>query len=48
MTKMGSSFRYESSHTHRGRVSIRRFLLEGVFIFLRDVVRILCIFFFLF
>ena len=44
---MGSSFGYESSHTHRG-VGIRRFLLGGVFIFLRDVVRILCIIFFFF
>lgn len=25
MTKMGSSFEYKSSHTHRGRVSIRNF-----------------------
>ena len=48
VTKRGSSFRYESSYTHRGSVSIRRFLLGGVFIFFRDVVRILCIFFFLF
>ena len=43
MTKKGSSFGYESSHSLslRGRVSIgdRYFLLGGVYVFMRDVVR---------
>ena len=41
MTKRGSSFGYESSHVLRGRVSIgdRYFLLGGVYVFMRDVVR---------
>ena len=39
MTKR-SNFGYESSHILRGRVSIEDFLLEGVFLFRRDVVMI--------
>ena len=41
MTKKWSSFGYESSHSLRGRVSIgdRYFLLGGVYVFMRDVVR---------
>ena len=49
MTKRGNSFGYESSHVHRGRVSV------GVFFFVRGSVYIyegcsedLCIFFFSF
>ena len=46
---MGSSFGYKSSHVLRGRVSYRRyFLLGGVFLFMRDVMRIFCILSFLF
>ena len=49
MTKRGSSFRYESSHVLRGRVSIGDIFVRGsVFIFIffifRDVVRTFCIF----
>ena len=41
VTKRRSSFGYESSHSLRGRVSIgdRYFLLGGVYVFMRDVVR---------
>ena len=46
MTKRGISFGYESIHTY-GEGKYRRFLLGGVLI-MRDVVRILCIFFFFF
>ena len=45
MTKRGSSFGYESSHIHRGRVSIEDFCDRGSVYTLRDVVRLLCIFF---
>ena len=51
VTKRGNSFRYESSHVLRGRVSIGDFfffLLGGAFLFMRDVVRTFCIFSFLF
>ena len=41
---MGVVLDDESSLVFRGRVSIGHFLLEGMFIFLRDVVRILCTF----
>ena len=47
MTKRGSSFGYESSHVVRGRVSTRdRYFCdkESIYI-LRDVMRLLCIFF---
>ena len=47
MTKRLSSFGYESSHVLRGRVSIGHFLLGGVILFMRDIVRTLCIFSFL-
>ena len=36
---------YESSHVHRGRVSIRDFCDKGSVYTLRDIVRLLCIFF---
>ena len=49
VTKRESSFRYESSHILRGRVSIGLFDRGSVFIFMRDVVRIYVYFlFFLF
>ena len=48
MTKRGSSFDwYESSHIHRGRVSIGDFCDKGSVYTIRDVVRFLCIFSFL-
>ena len=46
MTKRGSSFGYKSSHTHKGRVSIRDFVIGEVST-MRDVVRILVSFLFL-
>ena len=49
VTKRRSSFRYESSHVLRGRVSIGDIFVRGsvfffFFFFLRDVVRTFCIF----
>ena len=44
---MESCFGYESSHIHRGRVSIGVFLLEGVFVFYEGCSEDLCIFFLL-
>ena len=45
--KKKECFLYESSHTHRGRVSIGNFfLLGGVFIFFLGCSEDLCIFFF--
>ena len=44
-TKRGSSFGFESSLVFRGRFSIGHFfffLIEGVYIVLRDVVRSIC------
>ena len=44
-TKRGSSFGFESSLVFRGRFSIGYiyiFLIEGVYIVLRDVVRSIC------
>ena len=46
MTKRGSSFEYESSHL-REELVFGIIVLERVLFFLRDVVRILCIFSFL-
>ena len=45
--KRRSNFGYESSHILKGRVNIGGFLLGGVFLFRRDVVKIFffCIFF---
>ena len=43
--KRRSNFGYESSHILKGRVNIGDFLLGGVFLFRRDVVKI---FFFVF
>ena len=48
MTKRESSFRYESSHILRGKVSVRDIFVRGSVFFLRDVVRTFCIFSFLF
>ena len=49
MTKRGSSFGFESSLVRRGKVSIEHFFDRGsVYIFLRDVVRFICIFLFFF
>ena len=48
VTKRRSTFGYESSHVPRERVSIGDFLLGGVFLFMRDVVRIFFFFFFLY
>ena len=45
---MESSFGYESSHIHRGRVSIGVFFLGGVFVFYEGCSEDLCIFFFFF
>ena len=42
MTKRRSSFGFESSLVLRGRVSIGFFLIRGVCIGLRDVVRFIC------
>ena len=39
MTKMGSSFRCESSHVLRRRVSIGDIVIRGSVYFMRDVVR---------
>ena len=47
MTKRGSSFEYESSHIHKGRVSIRDFFCQGECYTLRDVVRTYVFFSFL-
>ena len=47
VTKRGSSFGYESSHVLRGRDSIGFFLLGGVFLLMRNVVRIYVFFSFL-
>ena len=43
-TKRGSSFGFESSLVFRGRFSTGHFffLIEGVYIVLRDVVRSIC------
>ena len=46
VTKRRSIFGYESSHVPRERVSIGDFLLGGVFLFMRDVVRIFVSFLF--
>ena len=48
VTKRGSSFGYESSHVLRGRVSIGDIFVRGSVFVLRDVVRTVCIFSFLY
>ena len=46
VTKRGSSFWYESSHIHRGRVSMGDFCDRRSVYTMGDVVRFLCIFLF--
>ena len=48
VTQKESSFGYESSHIHRGRVSIGHFCDRGSVFFFRDVVRTYVFFFFTF
>ena len=48
VTKMESSFGYESSHVIRGRVSVGDTFVRGSVFFLRDVMRTFCIFSFLY
>ena len=48
MTKRESSFRYESSHILKGKVSVRDIFVRGSVFFFKDVVRTFCIFSFLF
>ena len=45
MTIRGSSFGYESSHVHKGRELAYEIFVKGSVYILRDVVKLLCIFF---